>query len=227
MNKKTANTVWMIWGVGLLYLTFNSIAQAYGWPFKLPGLAFEKWDRYATALVAVPIVLVGLVVLAAIGISHARASGAGWRARLPVPFGLTDPESGLLHVAQLFAFVVLPLMGAGSLFAKFLSGSYCRRAADSGKAVACLKEGYVVTGDGVFRYVSWGDATPSGNYIYEGGPDFWPFWQPVLYCLLWVATLIALALFARAVLHDPPGRVAGSGPGSADGPDAQYYVPPT
>ena len=203
MKQETARKLWLVWASGLLYLMFNSVAAAQGWPFKLPGLAFEAWDRYAVAMVAMPVGLVGLTVLAVLGTAHARDSGGGPLHRLPPPFGLADPDSLLLHAAQLFAFVLLPLAATASLSAKFLSGIHCRQVADAA-ASGCGKSGYAFVDERPFAFMPWRAATGSGNYIYQGGPDYWPFWEPVLFAVLWVVAVVALAVFARAVLA--PGR---------------------
>lgn len=95
----TLNTLWLIVGGALFYFLLNAIATAQGWPFKLPGISFDKADRYAVALIATPIGLAGLTTLLFIGRSYARVTQAEnlWH-RLPVSFNLGDPNNIILHI---------------------------------------------------------------------------------------------------------------------------------
>jgi len=200
MKQSTSNTLWLVIGASLFYFLLNAISAAQGWPFKLPGISFEKFDRYAVALVATPIGLIGVAVLLGIGIVHGRASTrTEVRRRLPIPFKLGDPDSVFLHICQIVAFVGLPLLALASLTAKYFKGDFCREAA---QGTACGLNGYMRVGDrwDHFAYVAPGEAFASRHFIYQGGPDYWPFWTPIGVLLLWALVLCMLAAFAWNVL---------------------------
>lgn len=200
MKQSTSNALWLVIGASLFYFLLNAISAAQGWPFKLPGISFEKFDRYAVALVATPIGLIGLGALLGIGTVHASASTRNEiRRRLPIPFKLGDPDSVFLHVCQIVAFVVLPLLALASLTAKYFKGDFCRQAA---QGTGCGLSGYTRVGDrwDHFSYVAPGEAFASRHFIYEGGPDYWPFWMPVGVSLLWMLALCMLAAFTGTVL---------------------------
>ena len=208
MKKDTAKSIWLLWGAGILYFVFNSVAAAQGWPFKLPGPKFADWDRYAIAMVSVPVGLIGIIGLSAVGICYARASGESRPLlRMPAPFGLSDPESQALHAAQILAFLVLPLVGIASLFAKFLGGNFCRKVS-SGASIACGQTPYEVVGTDHFRFVSFSSVTPSRAFIYQGGPDYWPFWEPIGFCLLGLAAALMLIWFAATVRNGSQNTVS-------------------
>ncbi|WP_338665922.1 hypothetical protein VQH23_12225 [Pararoseomonas sp. SCSIO 73927] len=102
-------------------------------------------------LVAVPIALVGIVLQCVIGMIHARASGdRAIRRRLPKPFALNDQDSVLLHIVQLTAFLLIPVVGTIVLFVKFLAGSYCRQASDPSVS-GCGTGGHQGVGIDLFR----------------------------------------------------------------------------
>jgi hypothetical protein len=199
MKQETRSTLWLVIGAALFYFLLNAISAAQGWPFKLPGISFEKFDRYAVALVATPLSLLGLSALLGVGAAYARAaSGADIRHRLPVPFKLGDPDSLLLHGTQVAAFVIWPLIATVSLFIKYLGGQFCRKTIG---ATGCGLDGYARVGENWnhFAYVPPADAFSSREFIYQGGPDYWPFWTPVGVCVLWIVMLCILTAFLRNV----------------------------
>lgn len=202
MKPSTASALWLIVGAALFYFLFNALAAAQGWPFKLPGVKFENFDRYAVALVATPIGLVATSILLCLGAEYARQSKSKrfWR-RLPVPFTMGDPDSVFLHVVQLTAFVELPWAALVSLYLKYLGGQFCRRAADAAKG--CDIAGYVRVGENWqhFSYVPWNEAFKSREFIYQGGPDYWPFWEAIAISLLWVVFVAAVGWFLMSLLR--------------------------
>jgi hypothetical protein len=135
-----------------------------------------------------------------IGTIHARASGdRAIRRRLPKPFALNDQDSVLLHITQLAAFLLIPVIGTIVLFVKFLSGSYCRQT--GGPSVSgCGTGGYERVGIDHFAYVPLSEVLPSRRYIYEGGADYWPFWEPLIFAAMGLIAVLALAVFVRALL---------------------------
>lgn len=202
MKQETASSLWLIVGAALFYFLFNAVAAAQHWPFDLPGVKFEGFDRYAVALVATPIGLLASSILLCLGAEHARKSKSHCLSRrLPVPFRLGDPDSAILQAVQLVSFVLLPVVALVSLYLKYLGGQFCRRAQDAAKG--CDTTGYVRIGDewDHFNYVPWGLATKSREFVYQGGPDYWPFWEAIGISLLWVALAAALGWFLICLLR--------------------------
>ena len=200
MTRRSAANIWLTCGACLAYFVFNAWSAAFKWPIKLPGLAFGDWDPYAVALVSVPVALIGIIVQCLVGSLHARKSGdARISRRLPKPFALDDQDSPLLHAAQLFAFLGFPIAGTAVLFVKFTSGTFCRQVAER-SAQACGKSHYEVVGTDHFAYVPFSQVWPQRAFIYEGGADYWPFWQPMIFVALAVGAAIALGAFVHALL---------------------------
>ena len=205
MRSSTISALWLIMGTAVFYFLFNALAAAQGWPLKLPGVKFENFDRYAVALVATPIGLMAISLLLLLGAEYACRSGSKrlWR-RLPVPFKLSDPDSVFLHVVQLSAFIIFPAIALVSLYRKYLGGQFCRRAADTAKG--CDITGYVRVGESWdhFAYVPWKVAFKSREFVYQGGPDYWPFWEAIGISLLWLLFAASLARFLICLLRLRP-----------------------
>jgi hypothetical protein len=190
-------TAWTATGVILLYFVLNGMVRAWQWPLALPGIGFEKTtDPYAAALIAVPSGLVLLIVLAVFGATHARSiKSRAVLTRLPQPFGLGDSRSLLLHALQLVLFLIVPIICLFVLTKKFLSGQFCIHAASAWPACG-ISEAKVMGNWGEhFKYVSLSRAMSAHAYVYQGGVDYWPFWMPMIICVLWVAAFIALGSF--------------------------------
>jgi hypothetical protein len=184
---------------------FNAMSASYGWPTTFPGLGFDKQtDRYAVALIATPVILILLVAQAVVGrwyATGARAVGIG--PRLVPPFGFGDPKARWLQVVDLTILFAFPLVAGISLFVKFLAGQFCLRGHILGKGTACdVPDATLVGNFGLhFRFVPFGAAFAGRQYVYQGGPDYAPFWEPWSFVLLWIALVIAFALWAKEVLR--------------------------
>jgi hypothetical protein len=202
-NTGAIRTVWTAVGAIVFYFSLNALARAWQWPLALPGIAFEKTtDPYAAALIAVPTCLSLLSVLFTLGASHsARVKRPNLLLRIPRPFGLADPWNRPLHVVQLVLFVLFPLISVATLTRKVFSGQFCVR--DASAIQGCGVGGVKVIGNWGehFRYMSVSQAIGAHIYVYQGGVEYWPFWMPLVICLLWVAAICALAVFVRNLMR--------------------------
>jgi len=198
-NTGAIRTVWTTLGAILFYFSLDAVARAWQWPFALPGIGFEKnTDPYAAALIAVPICLVLLTILLSLGANHAaRVKHGSLLVKMPPPFGLADARNRPLHALQLLLFVVFPLVSLATLTLKAFSGQFCVR--DGSTAQACGVTGVKVVGNWGqhFTYVSMSRGIGAHIYVYQGGVEYWPFWLPLLICLLWVTAIYTLALFVH------------------------------
>lgn len=205
MRQATLANLWFVVGVALFLFLLNSISAAYGWPFKIPGITPANVDRYAVALHATPPGLLGLAAVLGFGALHVRRSDAALaRHRLPPPFRLNDPGSLFLHAVQVSAFVILPVAALTSLSRKYLNGTFCRQT--SGVSADCGVSGYVRVGNGLdhFTFVPANLAFKSRAFIYQGGPDYWPFWTPFGITLLWLIVIAFAIWFSFELFRDKP-----------------------
>jgi hypothetical protein len=211
--RKPANPLqwaWICVGGILFIFAFNAMSASYHWPTTIPGLGFDKdTDRYAVALIATPVILILLIALAVAGLWYAReAPLAGLRERIVPPFGFGDPKAGWLQATHLTILFGFPLTAGISLFVKFLGGEFCLRGQVPGKGIACDVPGATLVGNfGLhFHFVSFGAAFAGRQYVYQGGPDYAPFWEPWSFVLLWIALVVATALWAKELLRTSPLR---------------------
>jgi hypothetical protein len=176
------------------------MSASYGWPTTFAGLGFDKLtDRYAVALIASPVILTLLTTLAAVGRWYAKeALVSGTHERLIPPFGFGNPKTGWLNGANLAVLFGFPLVAGISLFVKFLGGQFCQRGTESARIVGCDVPGATVVGNFAlhFRFVSFSAAFAGRHYVYQGGPDYAPFWEPWAFVLLWIAFILTGALWA-------------------------------
>ncbi|MCU1302297.1 MAG: hypothetical protein JWQ87_2581 [Candidatus Sulfotelmatobacter sp.] len=181
----------------LLYFVLNGVVRAWQWPLALPGIAFEKTtDPYAAALIAVPSGLVFLIVLAVFGALHANdVRSHAVLNRLPQPFGLGDSRSILLHSLQLALFLLLPLICLLALTKKVFSGQFCEHVASATSACGIVGARVIGNWGEHFRYVSPAKAIGEHAYLYQGGVDYWPFWMPMMICILWILALTGVGSF--------------------------------
>jgi len=205
MAKTSAlRTAWAATGVILLYLLLNSVARAWQWPLTLPGIGFEKTtDPYAAALIAVPCGLLLLMVLAVFGAAHANAMKShAVLTRLPQPFGLGDSRSILLHSLQLTLFLLVPLICLFALTRKFFSGQFCEHVASAASACGIVGARVIGNWGDHFKYVSPAKAIGQHAYLYQGGVDYWPFWMPMIICVLWMIALTGVASFMVSLFRN-------------------------
>ena len=195
---------WICVGASLFILVFNAMSASYHWPTTFPGLGFDKdTDRYAVALIATPVILVLLIALALVGLWYARERPAAvLRERLVPPFGFGDAKAGWLQTADLTILFGFPLGAGISLFVKFLSGEFCLRGPVPGK-IACDVPGATRVGNfGLhFQFVPFCAAFVRRQYVYQGGPDYAPFWEPWSFVLLWIALVVVAALWAKELFR--------------------------
>lgn len=164
-----------------------------------PGIGFDKQtDRYAVALIATPVILILLTLLTSVGriFAKGKTSRGRVRERLVPPFGFLDSKASWLQNTDLLVFVVFPLVSSTSLFLKFLGGEFCLRG--PGNVVkGCDVPGAIRAGSVLdhFRYVPLGDSFFRQKYVYQGGPDYAPFWEPCAFVLLWFALGVSLFLW--------------------------------
>jgi len=190
-----AQWTWLLLGAVTFLFAFNAMGASYGWPTTLPGLIFDRQtDRYAVSLIASPVLLVLLIALAHIARMQAKTTPkGGWRERLVAPFGFGDRKARWLQNLDLAVLFLFPLASSISLFVKFLSGQFCLRGKGS-QITGCDVPGATIVGNFLdhFRPVPFSDAVPLRRYVYQGGPDYAPFWEPWAFVVLWLILVVAV-----------------------------------
>lgn len=208
MRATTLARLWLVIGVFELYLMLNAMVGAYKWGLKFPGIAFEFGKPLDAALIGCVAGLGVMMVLLWVGQRYARHFCNEARLhRLPPPFSLNDRNSLVLHLAQLAAFLLLPLIALISLFIKYIDGPFCVRTET--ETIGCDTNGFEQVGAGAdhFSYVPFSQVLPSRSYIYGNGADYWPFWEPWAILLLWVAVFVLLGRFISWFLRPPPTKI--------------------
>jgi hypothetical protein len=202
-DTRGLRAAWTAIGAILFYFTVNALARAWQWPLALPGIGFEKTtDPYAAALIAVPTGLVLLALLATCGAAHAaRVKRGGVFARMPQPFGLGDSRNLLLHALQIAVFLVVPLFSLVALTRKYFSGQFCARIQTSTQGCGITGASAIGNWSAHFRYVPLGKAIAEHNYVYQGGVDYWPFWMPLIICVLWLLMSAAVGFFVTRLIR--------------------------
>ncbi len=188
------------------------MSAAWGWPIRLPVIAFDKdTDRYAISLIATPVLLCLLSIELFIGKMLAQTvESKKFGDRLPPPFGFGDRTNKFLRVMDTVVLLAFPVISSISLFAKFLSGQFCLKGAPipglpaDKQPVACGVVGAKLVGTfGThFSRVSFSASVLHHEYVYQGGPDYAPFWESWGFVLLWLVVAVMLALFFIAVLKE-------------------------
>jgi hypothetical protein len=95
----------------------------------------------------------------------------------------------------LVLFLIVTVICLFVLTKKFLSGQFCIHAASALPACG-ISEAKVIGNWGEhFKYASLPSAMSAHAYVYQGGVDYWPFWMPMIICVLWALAFIALGSF--------------------------------
>lgn len=161
--------------------------------FEVFGLDWSALNPYAVALFGVPVV----AALCAWSFWFARAFAKNhidevWFKRVITKIDLNqlDREARKLAIWSLILYIALPVIGLGTLEAKFLHGPF---SFSKSGGFSCPKD--CVPETGMFAHFWPKNGLPNvfdTPYRFEGNLTYVPLWQP----LLWLGFGLAVALYA-------------------------------